>query len=265
MKHESDQNRELTLVVGGTGALGKAITERLFSENHNVVVVGRDFAAGQLFVQSLGQIGNTTSAPRFLQADVTQDSSVDHFVKQLTNEGASVRLLVYLPAAPTDGGISTASIDAIMEAVNVKVGGLLRLIRGLEPLLTSGSAIVVLGGNLGYDPIPHAATSGIANAAVANAVRQLQFSLGEQGIRIHVVAPGPVDTQRWWELAKSEADARGVSTETILSESTSDSALRRLTTVQEIAWAVSTLTDPHAAALTGGTLLLDTGRRTASP
>jgi hypothetical protein len=43
------------------------------------------------------------------------------------------------------------------------------------------------------------------------------------------------------------------------------SPLQRLTSTDEVAWAVSMLADPHAAALHGSTLLMDTGRRRAIP
>jgi len=174
-------------------------------------------------------------------------------------------MLVYLPAAPTAGGIDQAPVEAILAAVDVKVGGLLRLIRTLQPD-TSGSdraVAVVVGGNLAYDPIPHAATSGIANAAQANAVRQLQASATEW--RFHVVAPGPVATERWEQLAAAEAQKRGTDIEVIRAEQTASSPLGRLTTPEEVAWAVTMLADPKAAALHGSTLLLDTGRRTAIP
>lgn len=259
-------NSALTLVVGGTGSLGAEISKRLVSENHRVVIAARSSATGATLIQAINSnyTGNTYP-PVFLPVDVSKDNDVRDFVDEVHKLGASMRLLVFLPAAPTGGGITTASVDSIVASVNVKVGGLLRLTRGLESLFTSESAIVVIGGNLGYDPIPHAATSGIANAALANTVRQLQFPLGEMGVRIHVVAPGPVDTKRWWQLAETEADKRGIEPQEILRESATQSSLKRLTTTAEVAWAVSVLADPLAASMTGGTLILDAGRRVASP
>ncbi len=258
-------NEGITLVIGGTGAIGTTVTHRLFDEGHRVVIGGRSTEAGNTLLESLRLKDSQKVLPEFIQVDISKDASVSELVTQLQQMHTKIRMLVFLPAAPTDGGIHTASITAILEAVNVKVGGLLRLTRALDSLFTEGSAIVVIGGNLAYDPIPHAATSGIANAALANAVRQLQFPLGEKGVRIHVVAPGPVDTERWWQLAQAEANKRGTDTDAILAQATASSSLHRLTTTEEVAWAVATLADPHAAALTGSTWLLDTGRRTASP
>ena len=243
-----------TVVVGAAGALGRAAVQELSANGHELVLVGRTRAA-------LEDLASDVPGARVIECDVTNDDDVTALAAQV----GAVRMLVYLPAAPTAGGIDQAPVAAILAAVDVKVGGLLRLIRTLQPD-TSGSdraVAVVVGGNLAYDPIPHAATSGIANAAQANAVRQLQASATEW--RFHVVAPGPVATERWEQLAAAEAQKRGTDIEVIRAEQTVSSPLGRLTTPEEVAWAVTMLADPKAAALHGSTLLLDTGRRTAIP
>jgi NAD(P)-dependent dehydrogenase (short-subunit alcohol dehydrogenase family) len=249
-----------TVIVGAAGALGEAITRRLASEGHDLVLAGRDLDKLQALAQQL-------PSARAIACDVTKDDDVTALAQQV----GPTRMLVFTPAAPTAGGIDAAPIEAILTAVNVKVGGLLRLLRALQPApqaapqtaSTDRPAAVVIGGNLAYDPIPHAATSGIANAAQANAVRQLEHSASPW--RIHVIAPGPVATERWEQLAEAEAQTRGVSVEQVRTEATAASPLGRLTSTEEVAWTVSMLADPHAAALHGSTLLLDTGRRTAIP
>ena len=243
-----------TVVVGAAGALGRAAVQQLARSGHELVLVGRSLAA-------LEDLAAEVPGARAIACDVTSDDDV----AALAAEVGPVRMLVYLPAAPTAGGIDQAPVEAILAAVDVKVGGLLRLIRSLTPdTATPDRAVaVVVGGNLAYDPIPHAATSGIANAAQANAVRQLQSSATNW--RFHVVAPGPVATERWEQLAAAEAEKRGTDIEAIRVEQTASSPLGRLTEPEEVAWAITMLADPKAAALHGSTLLLDTGRRTAIP
>jgi NAD(P)-dependent dehydrogenase (short-subunit alcohol dehydrogenase family) len=250
-----------TIIVGAAGALGREISSRLASEGHNLVLTGRNLAALEDLAHQLAE-QHPAAAITAIACDVTNDDDVTALAQQVGH----TRMLVYTPAAPTAGGIDQAPIESILAAVDVKVGGLLRLLRTLTPQFEATSnrpAAIVIGGNLAYDPIPHAATSGIANAAQANAVRQLEHS--NTPWRIHVIAPGPVATQRWEDLAHAEATKRGIDIEQVRTEATAASPLGRLTTPQEVAWAVSMLADPHAAALHGSTLLMDTGRRTAIP
>lgn len=246
-----------TVVVGASGALGEQICERLATEGHSLVLVGRS-------IESLTRTAARLPDAQVVACDVTDDADV----QRMAAEVGAVRMLVFLPAAPTAGGIEEAPIDAILRAIDIKVGGLLRCLRVLTPAEDrpdTDAIAVVIGGNLAYDPIPDAATSGIANAALANAVRQLQVPLATRGWRIHLVAPGPVATTRWEQLAKAEADRRGLEVDDIRKQATAASPLGRMTRTDEVAWAVSILADPNAAALHGSTLLLDTGRRTAIP
>ncbi len=244
-----------TVVVGAAGELGAVISQRLAREGHSLVLVGRNRGP-------LEQLAAQLPDAHAVVCDITIDADVAH----LAEEAGPVRVLVYVPAAPTAGGIMEAPPSAINQAVEVKVGGLLRCLRVLTPTFGEELAVtIVIGGNLAYDPIPDAATSGIANAAQANAVRQLQGVLPSRGWRIHVIAPGPVETQRWDTLAVAEAQRRAVPLEVIKDEAVSGSPLLRLTSPNEVAWAVSMLADPLSAALHGSTLLMDTGRRRAIP
>jgi NAD(P)-dependent dehydrogenase (short-subunit alcohol dehydrogenase family) len=153
----------------------------------------------------------------------------------------------------------------VVAAVEVKVNGLLRLVRAAEDNLTVDSRIVAIGGNLGYDPIPEAATAGIGNAALANAIRQLSRALGPRGVTCHIVAPGPVWTDRLRALLRDAAESRGVPEEVVIGEFRDRSPIGHLVEVAEVVWAVDLLLDPRARALAGGTLLLDAGQRSAIP
>jgi NAD(P)-dependent dehydrogenase (short-subunit alcohol dehydrogenase family) len=155
--------------------------------------------------------------------------------------------------------------DALREAFEVKVNGTLRLVRAVEQDLGPDSRVVVLGGNLAYDPIPEAATAGVANAALANLMRQLSRALGPTGATCHVVAPGPVWTERLQMLLRDAAASRGVPVAEVVEEFRSRSPVGHLVEIDEVAWAVEMLLAPQARALAGGTLLLDAGQRTAIP
>jgi NAD(P)-dependent dehydrogenase (short-subunit alcohol dehydrogenase family) len=103
----------------------------------------------------------------------------------------------------------------------------------------------------------------MANAALANLVRSLADHWGPKGVTVHLVAPGPVDSPRMWAIAERTAARQGsdVTSEQVLDAYRSASPLGRLTTIDEVAWAVNLLLAPEAAALHGSTLALDVGRR----
>src|SRR3546814_7331299 len=79
-----------------------------------------------------------------------------------------------------------------------------------------GSRLVAVGGHYGFEPTAYAATAGVANAALANLVRQMSWAYGELGVTSHLVAPGPADTERLHGIARARAEKEGVSFEIML-------------------------------------------------
>lgn len=246
----------VTVVTGATGDLGRAIVARLIAEDHEVVAIARD--SGRL-----DEFAATSERITGISADLSMDGAVEVIAEGL--RGRAVRMAVHCAAARVGGDVLSVSTADVLTAVDIKVNGLLRLVRAVLPSLSTGGRVVAIGGNLGFDPIPDAATAGIGSAAQANAVRQLNRALAERAVTCHTVAPGPVATDRWYAIAATEARRLGVAEDEVRRDATRLSPLDRLTTPEEVAWIVARLADPEAAALAGSTLLLDTGRRTALP
>lgn len=169
------------------------------------------------------------------------------------------------PALPVAGGVREASPDALAAAVNIKVGGMLRLVRAAEPRLRRGSRLVAIGGHYGFEPTDYAATAGIANAAVANLIRQLSWAYGKDGITAHLVAPGPADTERLRNVVKSRALKSGRNIEDELAIMAEESAIRAFVDARQVAWGVAMLLAPEADAMAGSTMFLDAGRRRGLP
>jgi NAD(P)-dependent dehydrogenase (short-subunit alcohol dehydrogenase family) len=140
-----------------------------------------------------------------------------------------------------------------------------RLVRAIEPFLRKGSRLVAIGGHYGFEPTAYAATAGVANAALANVVRQLSWAYGSEGVTAHLIAPGPADTDRLHNVAKARGAATGMSAEEVLADMKAESAIGALVEPEQVAWAVELLLAPEADALAGSSLMLDAGRRRGLP
>jgi NAD(P)-dependent dehydrogenase (short-subunit alcohol dehydrogenase family) len=244
----------VAVVVGATGALGGAIVRRLRSRGVPVIAVARSAdAVAALTADDEGVVA--------CAADIGDDGAVAAIGEGLAARGAPVRMVVQAAGLPALGGLDVVDPAALGAAVALKVGGMLRLVRAADPWLGEGSRLVALGGHYGVEPSPHVPGAGITNAALANLVRQLADAYGPRGITAHLVAPGPADTDRLRRLSASQASARGLDVEDVLAERRAESPLGALVTPEQVGWAVATLLDPEAAALTGSTLALDVGAR----
>jgi NAD(P)-dependent dehydrogenase (short-subunit alcohol dehydrogenase family) len=244
---------ELAVVSGATGALGSAIVACLRSAGLAVVAVARSRSDLERLAS-----GDTGIVP--VAADLSDDAA-------MTTLGAAidgrVRIVVHAAGLPPSGTVGTITPDEITRGMDVKVGGLVRLLRSVEPHLGDGSRIVVLGGHYGYEPSAAAPLAGMVNAALGNLTRALADHWGPRGVTVHLIAPGPVESPRMQTIAERTATRRagGATAEDVLDEYRAGSPLGRLTTIEEVAWAVGVLLAPEAAALHGATFSLDVGRR----
>ncbi|MBD3654939.1 SDR family oxidoreductase [Marinobacter sp.] len=250
-----DSAAETAVVIGATGAFGRVIASKLLGRGLDVLAVARSKSA-------LEALQNELPGIRACCADVASDESTNVITRALTGP---VRAVVHGPGVGVAGGILNADIDILNEAVNIKVGGLLRVVRATERHMRQGSRIIAIGGHYGLEPSAYAASAGVANAALVNVVRQLSLGYGPRGITAHVIAPGPAETERLRAVAAARAEQDGVSVQQVLNQMLSESSISQFTKPEQVAWAVSLLLDEEAEAMTGSTLMLDSGRRRGLP
>ena len=250
-----NKREELAVVVGATGAFGNAMVERLAAAGLGVVAVARS-------ADSLAALRERVPGLVACAADIASDSAIAVIAAAVDRP---VRMVVHGPGVTVAGGILTAPTATMVDAVNIKVGGLLRLSRAVDSWLAAGSRIVAIGGHYGFEPTAYAASAGVANAALVNVVRQLSLAYGPRGVTAHLIAPGPADTERLRRVAADRAAQRGITVEAVLAEMLAESSIGRFTTPEQVAWAVSILLAPEADAMTGSSLMLDSGRRRGLP
>jgi len=247
---------ELAVVVGGNGALGSAIVDALVAAGLRVISVARSAGAPALAPDGRGP----NIIP--LVADLSRDEAIDEIRAAID---APVAMVVHAPGVPVAGGVLAAPPSLLGEACNIKAGGFVRLVRAVDHRLREKSRLVAIGGHYGFEPTAYAATAGVANAALANLVRQMSWAYGPRGITAHLVAPGPADTDRLNNVAAARAGREGKAIDEVLADMRAESAIGAFVEPAQIGWAVRTLLDPEADALAGSTLFLDAGRRRAIP
>lgn len=240
---------EIAVVAGATGAIGSAVV-RLLDGRLRVLAIARHVG---------GIEGETVEA---VPGDLASDELVE--VLRARADGA-VRLVVHAAGAPLGGHVDRTPTKALTAAFEVKVNGFVRLVRGVEERLVSGARLVAVTGNLGYDPLPASVTAGVANAALANLVRQLARSLAPRGVTCHAIAPGPVASPRFDRLVARIAEAEGIEQADARRRLVAGIPLGRIAEPEEVARVVTALLRPEMAHTTGSTIFTDGGRRTAIP
>lgn len=244
---------ELCVVLGASGAVGGAICRRL-APRYRVLAIARNPVP-------LAELAESLPGVRTLAADATDDAFVDTVAAAVAAAGQPVRLAVSAAGLSGGGSLDEISPTALGEAVNTKAGGTMRLFRAVAQGFGRPATFVAVAGSLGFEPGPRDALPGTANAALANLMRQLSQLHGPQGISVHTIAPGPLDTPRLDRIVRQRAETTGLDPGEVRAEFTAQVSSGRLPTAEDVAWLVETLLSPHAAALHGSVLSPDGGTR----
>lgn len=188
----------ITLITGANKGLGHETARRLIAEGHTVYMESRDETRGRAAAESIDG--------RFVQLDVTSDSSVDAAVLEIERLEGRVDVLI------NNAGIAgewTPPADVTAQDLEhvfaVNVFGLVRVTRAFLPLLQKSTNPVMVNvasglGSIGVvtDPsrMEFHSTASIAYSSSKSAVTMLavQYAKAFPGIRVNVADPGFTST-----------------------------------------------------------------------
>ncbi len=138
------------------------------------------------------------SEPEVLELDVTEESHVATVRQRLADKWGTVdgalHAIGFAPPSCLGGGFTEAPWEDVSVALRISAYSLKVLADVVVPLMPSGGAIVGLDFDNGSQAFPAYDWMGVAKAALQSTARYLARDLGPQGIRVNLVAAGPIRT-----------------------------------------------------------------------
>ncbi|MET4898405.1 SDR family oxidoreductase [Sphingomonadaceae bacterium jetA1] len=247
----------VAVVTGGSGDIGRAIATAL-AFRMTVVITARH--AGPL-ERAARAIGAATGRPvHVCPSDALEQRSVDTLVADTIARFGRIDVLANCAASTSSlaGGVEALDVDALMADMNTKVGGYLRYIRAVVPVMKRQKAgqIVNIGGLTGRAT---ETLSGMRNVAVSHLTKVLSDQLGPDGITVNAVHPGIVATPHLDDVFQERARTRDTDVATVAAEFVADIPMRRFLSVDEIAEVVAILATPSMTGITGQSITVDAG------
>jgi NAD(P)-dependent dehydrogenase (short-subunit alcohol dehydrogenase family) len=244
------------LVTGASSGVGLATARMLLAEGAHVAACARD--ADRLMRSLHDAQDAATGGGRIhaVAADVTDRASMESFVESTIAELGGVDAVVCNAGRSLMAHIEDTTDDQVREEFDLKIFGVLNVVRAAQPHLAKSdvASVVAVNAILARQPEPRLAVTSAARAALLNLTRTLSHSLGAEGIRINSVLLGLVDTGQW--TRRFEAIDTELSYEQWTGELAADRGvvLGRLGTADEVAWPIVSLLSPLSGYTTGASI-----------
>lgn len=199
----SSLSGKVAIVTGSSRGIGARIATRLAQAGAGVVVnyAGRRDAAEQV-VQSIEAGGGRALA---VQGDVSKPQDVRALFDAAVERFGRVHILVNNAGIILYKRLDQTTDDEFDRLFAVNVKGVFNALREASRRLEDGGRIINFSSSTTRLMLPTYASYCATKAAVEQLTRIFAKEVGQRGITVNVVSPGPTNTELFTE-GKSEAD-----------------------------------------------------------
>jgi NAD(P)-dependent dehydrogenase (short-subunit alcohol dehydrogenase family) len=242
---------QVALITGALTGIGRATAIAFAREGARVVISGRSDAEGRKLTVELQKLG---AEAEFLRSDVRRDDDVRDLVdKAVARFG---RLDAAVNCAGTEGKpgpVTEQSAETYAATFDTNVlGTLLRMKHEMRIMLAQGSgSIVNVSSTYGHTGAPGASVYSASKHAVEGLTKSAALEAAASGVRVNMVAPGPIDTGMLNRFTGTDERKAGLAATV---------PLKRVGRPEEIAQTILFLASDKASFITGASYLVDGGK-----
>lgn len=251
---------KVAIVTGATSGIGARTAALFVAEGARVVIAGRRIDRGEEIAQALGPAASFIRTDVSIEADV--EAMIDHALRKF---GRLDCLMNNAGSGSQRATIADVDLGQFDAAIGVHLHGVLAGMKHAVPVMAaqrSGSIINVAsinGTRAGLGGHCYSA----AKAAAIHLTRCAAVELGEQGIRVNSLSPGPIVTGIFGKgsgLAHDEADANADDARAAIAAVLPRwQPLPHVGTTDDIAQAALFLASDASRLVTGHNLVVDGG------
>ena len=246
------------LVLASSAGLGRAVALELAREGARVVISSRSQNRAQATADAIrSETGSETHA---FEVDVASETSLRNLMAHVEEVFGGLDVLVCNAGGPPPGAFRVLDETQWEAAYHLTLMSVVRSIRLALPLLRNNNgSVLALGSSSVKRPIPNLLLSNVFRPAVHALVKHLADELAPDNLRINMLSPGRILTDRTEQLDRARAEREGRTFEQVRAESVEAIPLGRLGTPEEFARVAIFLLSDAASYMTGTSILADGG------
>lgn len=196
------------------------------------------------------ELGATLMGPLDVSQPGAMEATFDRIAQDWGRLDTLLHSIAFAPRDDLHGRVVDCSAEAFAMAMDISVHSFLRMIRLAEPLMPQGGCCLSVSFFGATRVVRHYNMMGPVKAALESAVRYAAAELGEQGIRVHALSPGPLATR-----AASGIDHF----DELLDTAAQRAPTHQLASIDDIGAMAAFLASDEARNLTGGVHDIDGG------
>ena len=189
-----------------------------------------------------------------LPLDVEQPGQVESVFERIHTEWGQLDFVIhsiaFAPREDLHGRVTDCSLAGFQQAMRVSCYSFIELAKFAEPLMPPGGALLTMSYYGADKVINNYNIMGPVKAALEATTRYLAVELGEKGIRVFAVSPGPLKTRAASGIAEFED---------LVDAAVARSPAHRLVEIAEVGRVVAFLVSGSASGMTGDTIYVDGG------
>ena len=244
-------NTQVVLVTGGLTGIGRATALAFAKEGAQVVVSGRRDEEGQKLVSEIREAG---AEAEFIRADVRREEDVHDLIDKTVERFG--HLDVAVNAAGTEGvpgPITEQTAESYAATFDTNVlGTLLSTKHELRVMLPQkNGSIVNISSTYGRTGAPGASVYSASKHAVEGLTRSAALEVAGTGVRVNVIAPGPIETAMLDRFTGTAEKRAGIPATV---------PLKRVGKPEEIAQVIVFVSSDKASFITGASYIVDGGK-----
>jgi len=199
---------KVAFVTAASTGLGFACAEALHQEGAKVAICSRNQNKVNNAVARLKEHGNP-EAVLGMAVDYTNIQQTEQFLRTVEEKLGTVDILVCSSGGPPPGKATDFTTADYAQAIENNLLALARVSLAVVPAMRmkKWGRIVFISSFVAEQPSPTLALSNVARAGLHGFAKSLALEVATDGVLVHCVMPGRINTDRIIQLTRNTAEA----------------------------------------------------------